>query len=237
MCSGNILASELDSCDSSDQFQNCYCRVKKNALWCTGVAVLAVAVYFFPLFQVVPLERAAKEKAAATFNSSDFVERFWSEQLLKSLDKAVKAEVLLPAIQASATEARRKFSRNVGVSESYTYFISGIGRVVATSDDEISLAVSPGATNAEVSLQIGLLFGNAVRDGTGLLNVNDYPNSQDFNAISEALNHLVETRVQPKLREQAKVGAMVRFAGCAEVNDEATDLKPLKTVPISATVE
>ena len=79
-----------------------------------------------------------------------------------------------------------------------------------------------------------MLFGNAIRDGTGLLNVNDYPNSQDFNAISEALNHFVETRVQPQLREIAKVGATIRFVGCAEVNDESTDLKPLRVVPVLA---
>ncbi|NOS70990.1 MAG: DUF2291 family protein [Verrucomicrobia bacterium] len=202
-----------------------------------GVALGVTVCWIFPLFYVVPLERAAKEKAATAFNPTEFADNFWHEQLTKSLDKAVKAEVLLPAIQTSTAEARRRFSRSMGVSESYTYFISGIGRVVATSDDEVSLAISSGSTNAEVSLQIGLLFSNAVRDGTGLLNVNDYPNSQDFNAISEALNRLVETRVQPKLREQAKVGATVRFVGCAEVNDEAADLKPLKIVPISATVE
>jgi len=65
-----------------------------------------------------------------------------------------------------------------------------------------------------------------------LLNVNDYPNSQDFNNISEALNHIVETHVLPVLREQAKVGAVLRFSGCAEVNDESTDLKPLRVIPI-----
>jgi predicted lipoprotein len=101
----------------------------------------------------------------------------------------------------------------------------------------MTLAVTEGATSAEVSLQVGLLFSNAIRDGTGLLNVNDYPNSQDFNAISEALNHLVETRVQPKLRAQAKVGATIRFVGCAEVNDESADLKPLKVVPVRTEIE
>jgi predicted lipoprotein len=144
---------------------------------------------------------------------------------------------LLPAIRTNAVTAKKQFSRSVGVSESYTYFVRGQGRVLTVSEDEVSLAVTDGATTAEISLQVGLLFGNAVRDGTGLLNVNDYPNSQDFNAISEALNHLVETRVQPKLRAAAKVGATISFAGCAEVNDESSDLKPLKVVPIEVTVK
>ena len=62
-------------------------------------------------------------------------------------------------------------------------------------------AVTENSTNAEITLQTGLVFGDAIRDGTGLLNASDYPNSQDFNDISAALNHLVETRVLPDLRD------------------------------------
>ncbi|TAK93997.1 MAG: DUF2291 family protein [Verrucomicrobia bacterium] len=206
--------------------------MKRLFPWLILIVATAGICWRFPLFHVVSLKRATEEKAAATFNPATFAEKFWSEKLLKSLDQAAKADELLSAIQANPAEAKKKFSRSVGVSESYTYFVSGKGRVVTVSEDEIALAVTAGATNAEVALQTGLLFGNAVRDGTGLLNVNDYPNSQDFNAISEALNQLVETRVQPKLREVAKAGATIRFVGCAEVNDESTDLKPLKVVPI-----
>lgn len=209
----------------------------RSFTWLMAIVATAGICWRFPLFHIVPLAQAAKEKAAATFNPTEFAEKFWNGQLLKSPDQVVKAEALLAMIQANPAEAKKKFSRSVGVSESYTYFISGTGRVLAVTDDEISLAVTGGATNAEVLLQVGLLFSNAIRDGTGLLNVNDYPNSQDFNAISEALNHLVETRVQPKLREKVKVGAMVQFTGCAEVNDESTDLKPLKVVPIRAEIQ
>jgi len=206
--------------------------MKRMFPWLIAIVATAGICWRFPLFHVVSLKQATEEKAAATFNPTEFAERFWSEQLLPSLGQVVKAEEVLSAIQSDAAAAKKRFSRSVGVSESYTYFLAGQGRVLAVNEDEISLALTSGATSAEVMLQAGLLFGNAVRDGTGLLNLNDYPNSQDFNAISEALNHLVETRVQPKLRELAKVGATVRFAGCAEVSDEATDLKPLKVVPV-----
>ena len=205
--------------------------------WFSAILLFAGICRLFPPFHVVPLARAEKEKAAAEFNPDAFAEKFWNEQLMKSLGNAVAAKVLLPAIQTNAADARKKYSRSVGLSDSYTYFIEGTGRVLSVNDDEILLAVTPGATNAEVSLQVGLLFGNALRDGTGLLNVNDYSNSQDFNAISEALNHIVETRVLPELRQQAKVGAVMHFVGCAEVDDESSDLKPLKVVPIAATVQ
>jgi predicted lipoprotein len=205
--------------------------------WTAAAVLLAGLFYFFPLFHIVPLQQARQDKAAELFNPAKFAERFWFDHLLKSLDKATKAEVLLPAIQSDSAAARRKYGRTLGMSETYTYFISGTGRVTALSNDEISLTATGGATNAEVTLQTGLIFGNAVRDGTGLLDVNDFPNSQDFNGIAEALNHIVETRVLSELRRQAKVGARIRFVGCAEVGDESVDLHPLRIVPIKVELE
>jgi len=80
------------------------------------------------------------------------------------------------------------------------------------------------------------VFGDAIRDGTGLLNVNDYPDSQNFNDISAALDHLVETQVLPGLRQQARIGVTLSFAGCAEIDDEDSDLNPLKVIPVATRV-
>lgn len=199
--------------------------------WGIFISILIVLCWLFPLFHVVLLKTAA-EKVAATFDATQFAEVFWTNQLLASLDKAVPTEKLLPAIQSDAAAAKKKFSRNVGLGENYFYFLRGEGKIISISDDEISLAVTENSTNAEIILGTGLVFGDAIRDGTGLLNASDYANSQDFNDISAALNHIVETRVLPKLREQAKVGAKISFVGCTEVDDESTDLKPLKVIPI-----
>src|SRR5690349_4399727 len=157
------------------------------------IAIVAIAFvcWRFPAFHIVPLKQIAAGKDAETFDAKRFAETFWMNQLPGSLEKAVKSEVLLPAIQSDAASAKKRFGRTVGLSEGYFYFVSGNGRVTAASDDEVSLAMAEGKTNVEISLQTGLIFGNALRDGTGLLNAGDYPNSQDFNDISTALNHIV----------------------------------------------
>jgi predicted lipoprotein len=204
----------------------------RTVRWLIAVAIATGICWVFPPFHIVPLKIATAEKAAATFDPATFADTFWTKKLLPTLPKAINAQTLLTAIQADPAAAKTNFSRSVGIGGTYYYFLSGTGQVTAVSDDEVSLAITPGSTNTEVSLQTSLIFGNALRDGTSLLNVNDYPNSQDFNAISEALNHLVETRVLPKLREQAKIGAKISFSGCTEIDDESTDLKPLKIIPI-----
>ncbi len=205
--------------------------------WFIVVVILACVCWWFPLFHVVSLKTAMAEKAATTFNATQFAETFWTNQLPSALEKTVTAKMLLPAIQSDAAAAKKKFARSLGLGEGYFYFLRGAGKIISVSDDEIILTVTENSTNAEVSLQTGLIFGNALRDGTGLLNGNDFPNSQDFNDVSAALNHLVETRVLPKLREQAKVGANISFVGCAAVDDESNDLKLLKVIPIQTTTE
>ena len=81
-------------------------------------------------------------------------------------------------------------------------------------------------------IELGFVFGNAVRDATGLITASSYPNAQEFNDISAALNSMVEANVLPQLQQIAKVGDRIQFVGCAEVGDEDTDLKPLKLVPV-----
>ena len=80
-------------------------------------------------------------------------------------------------------------------------------------------------------MESGILFGNTVRDGTGLLDVNEFQNTQDFNAISTELNRRIEADVLPTLREIATSGTEIEFSGCAQVSDESTDLNPLRVVP------
>ncbi|HEU6448016.1 MAG TPA: DUF2291 family protein [Verrucomicrobiae bacterium] len=202
-----------------------------------AVAVAAFLCWLFPLFHVVPLKMAVAEKTAGKFDATAFVEKFWIEKLLPAANTAVNAKGLLAAIQASPSNAKTNYSRSVGLSDSYFYFLHGEGKIVAVSDDTVSIVVTGNSTNVEITLQTGLIFGDAIRDGTGLLHASAYPNSQDFNDISAALNHEVETKVLPKLREQAKVGARISFAGCAEVNDESSDLHPLNLIPIETKSE
>src|SRR5579862_4091659 len=103
--------------------------------WLIALAIVTGVCWRFPLFHVVPLKTAAAERAATVFNPAEFAEIFWTNQLLPAIAKTVKAETLLPAIQNDAAAAKTNYSRSVGTSGSYFYFLSATGRVVAVSDD------------------------------------------------------------------------------------------------------
>jgi predicted lipoprotein len=202
-----------------------------------SLILLGVVCKFFPLFQVVSLQRAETEKSAGTFDAVKFADDFWSEKLLKSFDHTVDAKELLAAINASPGDAQKKYAHTLSLGGGYFYYLRGEGRIVATNNDGVSLVINGKGTNADVVLETGMIFGNVVRDGTGLLHASDYSNLQDFNNISAELNKSVESHVLPKLRADAYIGAMIKFVGCAEVDDETTDLHPLQVVPVQAEIE
>jgi predicted lipoprotein len=202
--------------------------------WITGttaVAGTAVLLYFVPLFHVVPRDQAGQRAAAAAYDPVAFVDRFWTEQLISGAARAVDAAELVAAVQRDRQLARETHGRRVGLGGAYYYLVAGSGRVVAVDNSSVGLALCDDQQQVQVLLEAGPIFGNAVRDGTGLLDVNDFANSQDFNALSAEINRRIEQQVLPALRTGAAVGATVRFVGCAEILDEDIDLSPLRIVP------
>jgi len=211
-------------------------RKRAKLAWPIVAAVAAVLFWFAPLFHIVPLQATRQQTTDANFNAGVFVDKLWNERLLKSVTKAVDAATLLAEIKKDPKAARERHGRTLGLSSTYYYCVSGIGRVVAVEKNSVFLALDESGSTPDIVLETGNLFGNAIRDGTGLVKVDDFPNSRDFNDISSELNRRIEERLLPTLRSKAAVGAMMRFTGCAEIADENTDLRPLRIVPLVAEV-
>jgi predicted lipoprotein len=197
------------------------------------VAVLAgVGLWRFPLFHVVPLRApASAADAAAAFDAPAFAARFWAERLQPACARATAAAVLVADLRREPAAAIDQHARKVGIGGTAGFFVRGEGRVVAVERNLVVLAIGddPAAT---VALQTGPVFGNAVRDATGLIDVNAVPSLEAFNALSAELNRLVETRVQPALRERAKPDVHVAFAGCTEANEPVAGRPVLTLVPV-----
>ena len=207
-------------------------RTLKSRLLPVGGGLLGVCLglYFLPLFHIVPLEEARQQSAAAAFDASAFVEQFWNEQLVKGMPQAVDAKELLAALRENQSEAADRYGHRLGLSGKASFFVSGSGSI--SSLDKRTIQIALGDDGGMIAIDTGPVFGNAIRDGSGMIDVSDFPNSRDFNALSTEINRRVEERVFPVLREKAAVGATVRFLGGVDIADSATDLSSLKLFPV-----
>lgn len=204
----------------------------RRALAIAGIFVGAgLLAWFFPLFHVVPLKQAQAAKVQGVFNAADFAEKLWREQLPACLERAPEAAVVLSGLAGDFKQAVTNHGRLVGMSDTAYFLMRGTGVVVSVESAGIGVALHGQET--DLKFKTGLLFGNTVRDATGLVDANQFPNSQEFNDLSTALNQLVERRVLTAAKTNASVGRPLRFVVCAEVAEDDAGERPLKVIPLS----
>jgi predicted lipoprotein len=167
--------------------------MKRTVAIFIGIAVFAILSWVFPLFHIRSLKAMQAAQAGAQFNVTNFVADFWRDKLLGAAEHVTDATKVLEAIALNPQKAREQFGRSVEIGSTYYYFLRGGGRVVSVSDDGIGISLKQEGNSVDIFVPLGLVFGNALRDGTGLLNSSDYPNSQQFNDIAAGLNRIVET--------------------------------------------
>lgn len=205
--------------------------------WPVVVAVLALGglLVAFPPFHIVSKSAAARTTTGA-FDPVGFVGTFWSDRLQPASARAPDVTPILADMRRDPVAARTAHARRVGLGNAAYYFVRVSGRIAVVERSRLIVEVD-GADGATVAVRTGPVFGNAVRDGCGLLEVNDAPGLAEFNALSAELNRIVEERVLPAIREGAAVGARITFAGCAEAPESIQGGGPLLTfIPVHAEV-
>jgi|SRR6516164_451742 predicted lipoprotein len=199
--------------------------------WLAALLFLALIFWLFPPFHIVRLG-SEHTKPATNFNPAEFATNFWHAKLLPACDKAPQLKELLQLLNHDPAAARQQFGHSPGLSSTTLFLVQGTGHVTALEKEEIRVEAQGSGSNVQVALLTGLVFGNAVRDASGLLDGSAFANSQDFNDISTELNSIVEKRVVPDLRGHAAPRKAIRFAGCIELEEgslpKVWQLTPIK---------
>jgi len=208
-------------------------RIPERSRWkiLTGwLAGAVVVLALFPPFHIRPLNTGAgAQSGTGAVDVRGFAERFWSEKLLSPALPTVDAEGLVAALVEDPSSAAKKYGHQAGVGGKVFFLVSGNGRVASVDRTGTWIDVG-GAKTPRVRLLTGPVFGNALRDVTGLLNLSD-DRSLDYNSLRMELNHLCETRAQPALR-RVEVGESIAFLAAGEIDDASQAVPVLRLAPI-----
>jgi predicted lipoprotein len=195
--------------------------------------VVALASYVFPPFHIRALQPAGVPVAAApgAIDVPRFAEKFWNEKLVSPAAQGVEVHSLITALNESPAHAAEKYGHRAGIGGKAFFLVLGEGRVTSVDRRGVWLSVQ-GKSAPRLVLITGPVFGNALRDVTGLLDIKDF-SSFDFNALGAELNRLAETHAQPALRSAGQPGATLSFVAAGELDDASGAQPVLKLVPIS----
>lgn len=201
-------------------------KIIKYTLLLLAIALVGYkSIYIKKLSEV---KRTADEK----FDAVAYTKKLWEDRLPAKLDSAVSLITLIEAIETNPAAAFSKYSNAIAIGNYRYSLVKIIGTVAIVNEDDIILQVSHADSLMKIKIATEFVYGNAIRDASGLLDIKDFSNTTDLNNISEELNKTVRTVVLPSFKKQVKAGDKIEVTGAIEVNKEHIRLNELELLPV-----
>jgi predicted lipoprotein len=199
-------------------------RIVKNIIAVLIVAFLAYnSVYFKKLDEV-------KASATKQFNAAAYARTYMDTKLIPAANTAPYADKLLPTIKADATKGFKNYAHAASIGNIRYFMVQGKGKVLNIDENDVYL-LTPGKQTIKIATEY--VFGNALRDAPGIININDFTNTMDLNNIAAEVDKIVRAEVLPSFKTKVKKGDNITFAGAFELNQEHVNLDNIEVIPVS----
>ncbi|MDX1284055.1 MAG: DUF2291 family protein, partial [Draconibacterium sp.] len=168
-----------------------------------------------------------------TFDAIVYAANFWEEQIPTIHQSAVEASNFIQLLKNNPNETFEKHGHVLGISKTYYFMLKGNGKISAIDEEYLVVEINE---NQSIQLATDFIFGNAVRDGSGKISIDEFLNMTDFNNVSVAINKLVKKNVVEKLKSEMESGKTIEFVGATEINEENFDINNIRIIPVIANV-
>jgi predicted lipoprotein len=196
--------------------------------------LLLIVVVALVVYKSVYIKKLSGMKAAidGKFDAVTFSKKLWDEKLPAKLGGAVELAIFIKAAQSNAADAFSKYTNALGIGNYRYALINTEGIVTNVNEDDIKLQVNLGDSLMTTKLATEFIYGNAIRDASGLVDVKDFPNTMDLNYISEELNKMVRKTVLPPFKTAVKKGDKIIVTGAIEIHKEHIKWNELEIIPV-----
>jgi predicted lipoprotein len=184
----------------------------KKILLISIIAILGYnSVYFKKLSEV-------KNQKTAGFDFNNFADSLYFKGIMKS-KKAIDLDQLLTQIKSNPDSTFKTYGNRLGIGNSAFFMVNTSGKVAKMTDGKIEITTKNGE---QISIETKYIFGNAIRDASGLVKLTDFKTNADFNKVSEALNTLIREKVMPSVVQKIKVGDDINVTGALKLSKKET---------------
>lgn len=199
-------------------------RTIKNII---GIIIAVIVIYNSVYFR--PLDETPSKGKEIAFDAKSFVDGIWKKDLLNVYDSAIDLTTLLAQLRENPEQTFAREAQALGIGNIGYFKVKGEGSVLQVNENNVLVNVG----GEVVEIEMEFIFGNAVRDASGLIQANDYDKTADFNSISESINERIRKDVVPEFRAKVAKGNKVIFTGALELNKAHLDLSQPEVIPVS----
>ncbi len=199
-----------------------------------GIILVAIVLLGYNSIYIKKLSDV-KATAGEKFDAVSYVAGLWKDKLPARMQAATDINTLKTAIETDADSAFDKYSNALAIGNYRYALVKGTAKVDKVGTDDIAITVS-GNTPFKGSLLTEFVYGNALRDASGLVALKEFPNTSDLNSISEELNKIVRQKIVPAFKPGLKTGDSIDFIGAIELNKEHIHFDNIELTPLSVKI-
>lgn len=189
------------------------------------VVVLGLALY--NSVNIEPLDQIKKSQSDLIFNAASYANNFMTNKI-ETLP-AINASEFLSNISDDLENFAEQKGRKLGISDEYNFIIEGNATITTIEEEYITVILED---DKELRIATDFIFGNAIRDGSGMANIDDFQNTMDFNSISVELNNIVREIVVPPFKKKAKIGEHLYVKGAVTIDITDPQLNGPLVIPL-----
>ena len=206
--------------------------MKKSIRYVLGIAAVLLLVYLS--LDIQKLDAYLAAQPAITFDANEYARVVWEQKIPGVIREAPDILTVLGLLQSDPELAFDQMGRKLGISGTWYFMTKGEGIIDSVEEESLRIRLDQ---NYSVELATAFIFGNAIRDGSGVVDIDEFVNMTDFNNVSIALNRRVKEEVIPRLVRLARPGASLEFAGAFEIREDQPDIHSIRIIPVSVTLE
>lgn len=194
------------------------------------LAIFAIILLVFLSIDIRRLDEVQSTAGDIADNPGEYANMFWDNELPSCIDNALEINRFLNMVSTNSQQLFRDYGRQLGISQTWYFMIKGVGVVTSVEEEYLVVNIDE---NSSMHIATDFIFGNAVRDGSGRVNIDDFLNMTDFNNVSLAINKLVKDKVVAGMISSVKPGMTIEFAGATEISENNIDTDALRIIPVS----
>ena len=202
--------------------------MKKWLKYVLGIVVLLVlgfnSIYFRKLDEM--------KSASSKFDGKAYARKYFNDRLLPSIRSGVDINQLMVLLQNNREETFDTYAHALGIGNIRYFLVTGQGRVTSVNENDVTVLTTTDSTRKVLRIATEFVFGNAIRDASGKIDINEFANTMDFNTVSSEINKIVRTEVLPPFKAMVKNGDSIQFAGALELNKAHLNVEDMEVIPV-----
>lgn len=207
-------------------------KVIKYILFVLWLGIVAYNSVYFKKLDDVKLASASKG-----FEAGTYAHNFYNNKLLPYLNNAIQLNQLISLLKTQPDKTFKDYSHTLDIGNIRYFLVQGEGAVTSITEDAMTVTLKNDSAKTIVKIATEFIYGNAVRDASGLIKLNDFNSTSDINNVSEGLNKIIRQEVVPPFKAKAKEGDVVKFWGAIELNQAHVNLDLIEVMPIQLNIQ